>query len=273
MDFFFCKNKTEIRDYSPTKMPSYFDGNLSPYGEYMEQVVGTDEKNDPYHFGWSIIDNLSKNNRHEIATHTFSHYYCGEAGQNIEEFEEDLMAAIKVAQAKGIHLNSIVLPRNQVIPGYLTVCAKHGIKSYRDNENFWAYKTDIRKRPLGKRFFRLLDSYINLSGHNCYSYEYMSQSSPYKIPSSRFLRPYNSKIKALDGLRLKRIKSSMTYAAKNHLVYHLWWHPHNFGINQQENLAFLEKILIHYMTLNKSYGFESRTMGEISETLSKNYGK
>ena len=30
-------------------------------------------------------------------------------------------------------------------------------------------------------------------------------------------------------LKMKRIKAQMTYAAKNDKLFHLWWHPHNFG--------------------------------------------
>ena len=59
----------------------------------------------------------------------------------------------------------------------------------------------------------------------------------------------------------------MTHAAKQNLVYHLWWHPHNFGINQAENIAFLNRILDHYQLLNKKYGFKSYTMSALAEEL------
>jgi len=74
-------------------------------------------------------------------------------------------------------------------------------------------------------------------------------------------------LERLEWLRLKRIKNSMTYAAKNNLTYHLWWHPHNFGIHQAENIFFLEKILVHYLLLNKEYGFESITMASLAKKL------
>ena len=50
-------------------------------------------------------------------------------------------------------------------------------------------------------------------------------------------------------------------------MYHLWWHPHNFGINQLENFAFLEEILVHYRYLNEKYGFTSCTMSELAHEL------
>lgn len=66
---------------------------------------------------------------------------------------------------------------------------------------------------------------------------------------------------------MHRIKSGMTYAAKNNKLYHLWWHPHNFGCNQKENFQFLEEILLHYNKLNKRYGFCSITMSEYAQKL------
>jgi hypothetical protein len=59
----------------------------------------------------------------------------------------------------------------------------------------------------------------------------------------------------------------MTYAAIHGLTYHLWWHPHNFGINMTENFSFLEKILSHYSELNKQYHFQSMSMSEVSKEL------
>ena len=59
----------------------------------------------------------------------------------------------------------------------------------------------------------------------------------------------------------------MTHAAKHGLTYHLWWHPHNFGINLTENLAFLEKILQHYQKLAEKYSFNSVGMTVLAEQL------
>jgi hypothetical protein len=57
----------------------------------------------------------------------------------------------------------------------------------------------------------------------------------------------------------------MTHAAKNGLNYHLWWHPHNFGINLEKNISFLEKILLHYKVLSRKYDFHSRSMKQVAE--------
>jgi hypothetical protein len=63
-------------------------------------------------------------------------------------------------------------------------------------------------------------------------------------------------------MKLRRIISEMTAAAENKALYHLWWHPHNFGANTNKNLDMLERILQHYQYLSKNYGMVSLTMEE-----------
>jgi hypothetical protein len=46
--------------------------------------------------------------------------------------------------------------------------------------------------------------------------------------------------------------------------FHLWWHPHNFGLNLRENLAFLEELLRHHRNLRERYGVVPMTMGEMA---------
>jgi hypothetical protein len=114
-----------------------------------------------------------------------------------------------------------------------------------------------------KRLCRLLDNYVNISGHNCYSLENLKREPVLNLPASRFLRPYSKKLSFPDGLRLRRIKNDMTYAAKYGKIFHLWWHPHNFGANMEANFKFLKKILEHYQYLHDKYGFESCSMSDI----------
>jgi hypothetical protein len=67
--------------------------------------------------------------------------------------------------------------------------------------------------------------------------------------------------------RLKRIKQNMLYAAKYGLIYHIWWHPHEFGRFTDEKLAALEKLCVYYRELNEKYGFQSVTMRALAKRL------
>lgn len=268
--FLFHKNRINLYENIPTLTPSYLDTNLSPYTD-LNSFLGQDETDDPYYFGYSLVQKIKNKEVHEIATHTYCHYYCLEKGQTIRQFEEDLKYAIAIANLNGVEIKSIVFPRNQFDNNYLNVCKKLGITSFRGNEKSQIYiSSNGASQTLMRRAMRLVDSYINITGHHCYENEQMKESILVNIPSSRFLRPYSAKLVLLDRLKFLRIKNAMTYAARNNLMYHLWWHPHNFGSNCFENIRFLERIWEHYEFLNDKYKFQSMTMEELSNELNSN---
>ncbi|WP_432360333.1 polysaccharide deacetylase family protein [Sporosarcina sp. UB5] len=260
----FFDDKKKLLANFPDYLPSYQNENFSPYGKI--ESIGINENEDPFHYGLSLIKQIMNSPNQEIGTHTFSHYYCLEEGQTGHEFESDLTAACDVANAEGIHIKSIIFPRNQVNPAYLQICKEQGIQCYRGTEDSWVYQAS-RKNNEGyfKRAFRLLDCYINLFGHHTYPIGEVETKQIVNLPSSRFLRPYQSKFNSIESLRLKRIKNSLTYAAKNNEVFHLWWHPHNFGKNLKENIRFLREILDHVENLRSQYGFTSMTMEEATK--------
>ncbi|WP_284651810.1 polysaccharide deacetylase family protein [Flavobacterium terrisoli] len=265
--FLFFETKEQLIHNVPKNVPNYQDKNLSPYNGHFEKV-GHNHEVDPYHFAPSLIKLIKDHPEQEIGTHTYSHYYCLEEGQTVDDFRSDIEKAIWVAQKEGIDTTSLIFPRNQFNNDYLNVCKDLGIICYRGNERSWLYAAkNSKKESLFRRAFRLIDVYINLSGNNCYSEASMKGKIPVDIPSTRLLRAYSKKTAFLDALKLRRIKSGMTYAAKNNLTYHLWWHPHNFGINQEENFAFLEKILKYYQHLNATYNFESITMTNLAKRI------
>ena len=183
-------------------------------------------------------------------------------GQTLEDFKADLTSAVAIAKEKNINLYSLVFPRNQYNPDYLEVCREMGILTYRGNEDAWYYAPDSKEdTTLKKKIYRTLDCYVNISGHNTYNMSDLITKVPYNIRSSRFFRPYMAKGgMLLEYLKLRRIKKSMTYAAKNNMLFHLWWHPHNFGQNTDRNMETLKSVLEHYRKLNLQFGFESVTM-------------
>lgn len=285
--FLFFESKNALLSAIPQNLPSYENQNLSPYAGYLE-TIGESYLNDPFHYAPLLIKAIQQHTQHEISTHTFSHYYCMAAGQTRAQFRDDIIAAKNIASKYGISTTSVIFPRNQYNSAYAEVCVEQGITSYRGNEAHWIYDSERKiENPLlrllfnktgssGKklkqvlrRVFRMIDSYINISGQNCYSAEYLQSRFPVDIPSSRLLRPYSPTLALFEPLRLRRIKRGMTYAAKHNLTFHLWWHPHNFGVNQDKNFVFLEKILMHYQELNLKYNFQSVTMSKLAASVLK----
>ena len=82
------------------------------------------------------------------------------------------------------------------------------------------------------------------------------------VPGSRFLRPYSHGLAFFEPLKVKRILNSIEYAAKHSQIYHLWWHPHNFGLHTDENINQLEKICECYQVMHRQYGMECKFISE-----------
>jgi hypothetical protein len=169
---------------------------------------------------------------------------------------------------KDIKIKSLVFPRNQYNEAYLKICADHGLIAYRGNQKSWIYKEKIdSNQSLIQRLARLTNNYFNLTGDQSSSLEKLLQNRIVNIPATRFLRPYSKTLSFLEKRRFGRIKKEMTIAAKKGNIYHLWWHPHNFGNMQKENFTFLESILEHYTSLQNNYNFKSKTMGQLAQEI------
>ena len=262
--FLFCDQTLTLLKFAPSHhRPEYENRILSPY--YDLPPEGAMETPDSVFFAPSLIRLIADTPHQEVATHSFSHYYCLEKGQNIEEFRQDLLAARAAACTLGLELRSMVFPKNQCNDEFLRVCAEAGIFAYRGNPPSWLYRAAADdEQGYVKRLGRLLDTYLPLGSRNCYPMPVRSGDLPINLRGSRFLRPYSPMFRMFEPLRLHRIKRDLTEAAKKGLFYHLWWHPHNFGVNTAANLAFLREILEHYRSLNYVYGMQSYNMGEMA---------
>jgi peptidoglycan/xylan/chitin deacetylase (PgdA/CDA1 family) len=271
----FATDKRDLLNHSPKNKPTYLSKELNHYK--LIDSIGNDEDEDPFHYASSKIKEIRDNGNHEIGTHTFSHFYCHAQGESLEQFDEDLNAAITIAKPLNINVNSIVFPKNQINPDddvdkpYLQICKKHGITNFRGKEKSFIYNIHSTKKYRNLFIFRALkplDAYFNITGSNTYNLKEINNNCIiFNIPSSRFLRPFNSKLKLFEFLKLRRVKKAMTYAAKHNETYHLWWHPHNFGANIDENFKNLEYIFKTYKTLNETQGFQSATMSGLTKKI------
>lgn len=252
--------------------PEYARGNASSYKHLNTFTLGENEQTDPYHFAPSLVQKIISTPGQELASHTFSHFYCiDNLKTDTDVFGVDCGAMQKAADRFGIPLSSIVFPRNQITPQALETCKKHGLIAYRGNQQHFLYssRAQVKQRNPLLRILRLVDAYLNISGTHTYDIYAVNKNTAdlINIPASRFLRPYSPLLRVLERMRLRRITAAMTRAAKRGEVFHLWWHPHNFGAHTQENMQNLRVILEHYATLAQQYGMESRNMGEIAQML------
>jgi peptidoglycan/xylan/chitin deacetylase (PgdA/CDA1 family) len=245
----------------PEKRPSYHNKKLSPYANHY--IDNIDEAHADLYFAPHLIERIRRTPGMELGTHTFCHYYCIEEGQTLDEFREDLQKAILTANKNGYDAKSIIFPRNQVTTEYLQACKEMNIKIYRGNPSRFFIPGKKGFSAVVQRACRFLDSCINISGHNTYVYrECVDDNGMVNVKASRFLYPYKKSSPLLTALRLRRIKKDIAYAAKHGEMYHLWWHPHNFGADVQESLDMLESILRYFDSCRKKYGMTSVNMLE-----------
>lgn len=258
----FNKNWEEWNMNMPADLPDYTNPYLSAY-RFGKQIQN--KKTEKFCFAPDLIKQISETPGQEIGTHTYSHYYCLEPGEGINTFKADLRMAVNLAKNINITLDSLVFPRNQIKEEYLEVCNKMGIKNVRSNPSSW-YWEDVKSNSLLSKLGRTGDAYLPFGKKTYLLFEQMDNKLPLKQPSSRFLRPVE-KNSFLRKLKLKRIFSEMTSAAQNKEIYHLWWHPHNFGDQPEESLKDLNLILNHFHLLNKKYGFQSVSMNSLNQSF------
>jgi Polysaccharide deacetylase len=264
--FLFAESRREREEFSPGIRPDYTDHRLNPYNE----PTGENETADPLHYAASLIEQIRNRSRQEIGTHTFSHYYCLEPGETREAFAADLRSATAIAKHRGIEVRSIVFPRNQFRAGYEELLREAGIVCYRGNEPNWMYRPRPRsEETLTVRGPRLLDHYVSLSGPKVVQWDEIKQPNGLcNVRSSMLLRPYSLQRKSLEPVRLRRIASGIEAAAEKRGIFHLWWHPHNFGAQTDENLQFLRKVLETYSACREKHGMQSLSMCEVASLVS-----
>lgn len=259
--FLFGENEQELRSFFPKELPTYDEEALSAYRCF--GTIGTNEQEAPCFYGSGLIEKIAAAPGQEIGSHTFSHYYCREAGQTPEQFRADMLAAKAIAKSKGYDLRSVVLPRNQCEPEYTKILAELGFLSYRDEENDWIHEK-VKFRPL-MRLLRLADVYLPLTGWGGFLPK--MENGIVNLVGSRMYKPFFKPLFFLEWLKIRRIKAQMHHAAKKGLTFHLWWHPHNVGVRTDLHMRQLEEIFDYYDEMKKTYGMRSLNMAEAAEAV------
>jgi hypothetical protein len=108
-----------------------------------------------------------------------------------------------------------------------------------------------------------MDAYWDVNGAQ--TVDWPSGSHPAPVDASRYLRPFSSKLRGLEGARLKRIAGAMKQAAAEKRIFHLWWHPEDFAGCPERNLDFLHQVLGVFDRCRRDYGMVSLSMGDVSE--------
>ena len=252
-----AENKKEWKSYLPSLKPGYHNPNLSAYNWYDKRRIYKKSL-----FAPDLVRKILATPGQDLGSHTFAHYYTMEPGQTQQEFAADLAAAQRIATEKfNCPPKVLVFPRNQSNPSYLSLCKEAGFEAVRCNPANWFWQ-DTHNETLMKKIFRTADTLFPAGKRTSYPLSQLKfkDGFPIEIPSSRLLRPSSLRNKMVNQVKIYRIKREMSLAADKGEVYHLWWHPHNFGHHPKQNLQDLQKILEHFSHLNKTKGMVSKNM-------------
>lgn len=255
----FCRDGQEAQGYFPDQKPTYADSRIDPYA----YLTGIRREDEGCFYAPELIAQIAATPGQEIGSHTFCHFYCREKGQTPQQFRCDLQAAQAAAKGRGYTLTSLVLPRNQTEGAYTQILPELGFTAFRGEEDDWIHR-NIHFRPL-LRALRLADVYLPLTGQGGYLPQ--KEDGVWNLTGSRMYKPIRHSLGALEGLKLRRIQKQMRHAAENNLTFHLWFHPHNIGVDTPAHLAQLEEIFRYYDGLRREYGMVSRNMAETVAAL------
>ena len=240
-----CKNLEEFEEYCPSVRPKFHNMEFSSYS-YLDEVM----KEKDQFFNDSIIDRIVSNPNQELACHTFSHLFTQEKGVTDQDFDSDLNSFSEIYWDKlGGAPSSFVFPRNQI--NFLQILKKNNYEVYRGHNVEWFYNTNNRLAKL----LRLYTLHFGSKRHGITEVFY--NSGMVNIPGTIFLRPYDNTL--LTAIRIRRIKKILKCAKAENKIVHLWWHPHNFGINVEKNIEMLDAILAYA----HKQGIKSANMKEV----------
>lgn len=254
-----CESYEHWLQLKPVSAPKYRNKQLSTY------CLGDSVKIYPeLFFAPNLVRQIGSCAGQEVATHTFSHMYCDYPEVSADDFIEDIGIATRLAESFGLRIKSIVFPRNQVRQDFLPLLKSVGISAYRGNRKVAMYQGgDGPGTPKVVKALRYLDTWCPISGGEPGNVE--QEYGLINVPASAFLRPLSPKNTVFAPLQISRLKGLMLAAAKSGGVFHLWWHPHNYGINIESNMLVLKNILEYAKYLNERFGFQSVNMQDFIE--------
>jgi peptidoglycan/xylan/chitin deacetylase (PgdA/CDA1 family) len=258
------KTKAQLLQFGPKERINYTDSRKSVYN-FLETISESDYK--LYFEGFDIVKLVAESRNQELASHTYSHSYTLESGFNVDVFKQEMEFANNLFMHYfNKKFKSIIFPRNQYSKEILSILKGLGIFTYRGNIDCWLHKPRANHQSsIFLKTIRYFDSYFNLFPKFIAKIEFDKDKSLINIQASLFLRPYNPRFKYFEKYKIRRIKRAMLKAAKDGGLFHLWLHPHNFGINQKQNLEQLGEILNYYLILKEKYDFVNVTMADLGD--------
>lgn len=184
------------------------------------------------HFAPELMRTILETPGQRLGTHTFSHLFLREKGVTAQDAAADLAAAEVLHRERfGSSPLSLVFPRNQ--PAFIEVVRGSSVKIWRGNAAAWYYDCEDSEHngPL-PRALKLIDAFDPFTRRAAPLIGDMNRAS-------LFLR-LNLPPVAWE-LHVHRIKAQLD-ALRDNEIFHIWFHPHNLGMDISRRFARVEQI-------------------------------
>jgi len=212
-------------------------------------------------FGRDLIDAVVASDLdHEIGSHTFSHIEFGRSDVSKKVAAAELRQSVDAAADRGIELESLVFPRNNV--GHRDLLYDHGFSSYRGHAPERWYDGTSFRRP-GK-----LASYAFRAAAPPIVEPTIDEYGLVNVPASLYLYAFDGAardaVEAISGdpvagqvrLGLERL------CDRNQGVFHLWLHPNN--VQTDRDRERLRRIAAMIAAYRDEYGIGVDTVSSVA---------
>lgn len=232
-----------------------------PY-DWFRDDPGTDCDAAPLWYGLDLVRAVREATPlQEIGLHSFCHMIYGDPGCSREAADSDLREARRVTEGMGIAPVSFVFPRD--LPGYLDLLAAHGFLCYRDQPSWW-----FRNLP-GRRLIQaghLLDDFLGLPSPTVRPR--LEDCGLVNIPGSMLFRHARGIRRIIPAMsRVRKARAGIQRAIARGEIFHLHFHPWNFGWSRGTLMAAFSRILKIAVAERDAGRLEILSMGEVARRV------
>lgn len=206
--------------------------------------------------GWfypTLIEDIQRFKFHEVSSHSYTHLPFHNEFVTRETVESELRTMDQFMQSKGVSLQSMIYPRNQV--AHTDLLPHFGISGYRDSHD--------KGSAYGSKIGTLVDEFNVFSKSSAHS----DKEVPIRIPAGYFLNWQNGpRLIIPPTITVRRFNHLLDHAEKTGGVVHMWLHPHNL-ITGKNQVQLFNRVLQSVAQRQSQGSLSVLTMGEYCKQI------
>lgn len=192
---------------------------------------------------------------HELAVHGYSHVILGAPGCTRTAATAEIRRATAIADEFDVEAETFIFPRNRI--GHLDVLGEFGFRFYRGLDARW-YERALPRQL--RRLYRFGDEFTKRTPPTVTP---RTRSGMIELPGSQILRPNDGYwTYTPPGSQVERAKKGLDRAVERGEIFHLWFHPFNFGSDPEAHLDVFERILAYAAELRRTDGLEIKSIND-----------